>query len=66
MAIKDYGEKIKLDPTNPDGYNNRAGLYISLGEYELALDDINKAISLDNEAALMYITKGWLYEELED
>jgi len=39
---------IELDPDNADNYNNIALCYANLGQYELAKENLDKAISLRN------------------
>lgn len=39
---------IELDPENPDNYNNIALCYANLGEYDLAKQNLDKAIFLKN------------------
>lgn len=44
-AIKDHERAIALDPSDLH-YWNRGGVYLDLGEWQAAIDDLNKAISL--------------------
>ncbi|MBE9183453.1 SUMF1/EgtB/PvdO family nonheme iron enzyme [Microcoleus sp. LEGE 07076] len=38
---------MRLDPNNPDGWNNRGNAYYKLGEYESAIADYNQALNLN-------------------
>jgi len=46
-AISDYSVVLSIDNKNAAAYFNRSGLYLSLGNTEAALDDINKAIAIE-------------------
>src|SRR5215831_16434894 len=48
-AIADYSEVIKLDPSDPDAFNNRGQAYDSKGEPELAIADYTQSIRLSRE-----------------
>ena len=41
-ALADYNQALKINPLYGETYNNRALLFISLGEYERAREDIRK------------------------
>lgn len=45
-AITSYTESIKLDPSYPQSYNNRAYTYMRMRDYSSALSDLDKALSL--------------------
>ncbi|HZE87358.1 MAG TPA: tetratricopeptide repeat protein [Methylomirabilota bacterium] len=45
-AIISYTKSIKLDPTYPQAYNNRAYTNMRLRDYNAALPDLEKALSL--------------------
>jgi len=47
-AMKLFGDAIALAPTMASLYNDRAQLSRLVGENEMALDDINKAIQFSN------------------
>jgi protein O-mannosyl-transferase len=60
-ALRDYGESIRLAPNDAKQYNNRAKLYFLSSHpntIQLALDDCEKAISLDPENAEYFINRG--------
>jgi tetratricopeptide (TPR) repeat protein len=46
LAIADYGEAMKLQPSNPDLYLKRALLYKFMQNNDAALADFNKAVKL--------------------
>ena len=45
-------------------YNNRGAAYAVLGQYQLAIEDYDKAIQLDPEDAMAYYNRGVAYKEL--
>jgi len=47
LAIGDFGEAIRLDPTSAIAYSNRGLAYLKAGKYALAMGDLDKAIRLD-------------------
>jgi tetratricopeptide (TPR) repeat protein len=54
-----YDRQIAEDPDNVDLYLQRGREYLSLGVYQAALDDFQKAKSLDKERAETYVGMGW-------
>lgn len=61
QAIADYTTSIKLDPSNPQTYNNRAYTNMRLRNYKDALSDLNKAIELRSGYADALANRGDLY-----
>ena len=51
-------------PSLDVGHYNRGVAYHELGEYQLAIQDFNKAIQLDPNYALAYHHRGNAYREL--
>lgn len=47
QAILDYSESIKRNSKYPQSYNNRAYTYMRMMEYDLALADLDKALTLN-------------------
>ena len=45
--IEKYTQQIQQEPTKASAYINRASLYNDKGEYELALTDLEKAMTLE-------------------
>ncbi|SIS65431.1 tetratricopeptide repeat protein [Belliella pelovolcani] len=59
-AILDYDKLIREFPNQPDlhiVYNNRADLYSKIGNHVLALQDVNKAIEINNEYDLGFLNR---------
>ena len=57
-AIVRYSEAIRLAPTLTIAYSGRAAVYNALGQYELAIQDADQAISLEPWVASAYNHKG--------
>jgi tetratricopeptide (TPR) repeat protein len=47
MALEDFARYIELEPGKPDGYVERAKLYIARAETDKARADLEKALELD-------------------
>jgi tetratricopeptide (TPR) repeat protein len=45
-AVLDYTASIRLNPTSPQSYNNRAYTYMRLRDYKNALSDLDQALAL--------------------
>ena len=50
-------QAILLNNNYLQAYNNRAGIFIELGQYENAIQDMSKAISLFPELAPSYMMR---------
>ena len=61
LALADYSQAIKLDPSNGINYNNRAFFYESQGKLDLALADWSQAIKVDPSNGNFYYERGLLY-----
>jgi tetratricopeptide (TPR) repeat protein len=48
LALEDYEQAIRLNPSNAHAYNNRGVVYRIKGEYARAIADYDEAISLTN------------------
>ena len=57
-ALDCYSKAIELDPNNPILYSNRSAMYLNLTEYDQAIADADKAISLKPEYGKAYLRKG--------
>jgi tetratricopeptide (TPR) repeat protein/tRNA A-37 threonylcarbamoyl transferase component Bud32 len=55
-ALEDFTESIRLDPTQPEAYVNRAALLRARGEPARAVADLEKALEIAPE--------GWRYREM--
>lgn len=60
-AVSDFGTALYLEKDD-DTYTARASSLISLGRYEDALNDLNKAIELDPGSKKAYLLRAALYE----
>ncbi len=69
-TVKDYDSTLVHNPEHMLAYANRGMVYIDVSQYDtayrkkyinLALQDFNKAISLDPEYADNYYNLGWTY-----
>lgn len=58
MAISDYGNAIRIDPSNEDAYENRAQIYYVQGKYDLADSDYRQLIKLDEGGVMGYMGLG--------
>jgi len=61
-VVKLSDEILSYDPNNLTALANRAGAFAESGELTRALDDCNKALSIDNNYALAHHNKGYVYE----
>ena len=57
-ALECYSKAIELDPNDPILYSNRSLMHINLNEFEPALVDADKAISLKPDYGKGYLRKG--------
>lgn len=48
LKLETLNKNLSDDPSNPDLYNARAACYLATHQYDKALQDVNKAISLNN------------------
>lgn len=58
LAINDYGNAIRVGPSNEDAYENRAQIYYVQGKYELADSDYRQLIKLDEGSVMGYMGLG--------
>lgn len=65
-AIDAYTHAIRLDPSNPVFYSNRAQVHIKLEAYGLALQDCDRALQTDPEFLKAYYRKGVSHMALLD
>jgi lipoprotein NlpI len=68
LALGDYNEAIRLDPTKAYGYNNRGRLWSAKKEYDKAIADYTEAIRLDPKDAVARNNRGgaWLAKKEYD
>eukprot|EP01080_Neovahlkampfia_damariscottae_P003003 gene3003-5013_t len=62
-SIYYYTQSIKLDPSNPRTFSNRALCYIHQNLYQQAFDDLNVAISLDESWSKPVLQKAILLKK---
>lgn len=58
LAIAEYSEAIRLDPTVQSRFHNRGLVYRKIGQFDLALADLDKAIELDPKNAVTFADRG--------
>jgi len=63
LALADFEQAIKFNPSNAEAFNGRASVYDDLGKKDLALADYTKAISLDPTLATAYMGRMAIYCE---
>jgi len=63
QAIEEYSVAIRLDDMNFSPYANRGATYGILGKYDLAIEDLSKAIQLGQKCvcASLYYDRGKAY-----
>jgi len=62
QALEHYTKAIKLDPTDPAFYSNRAVTYLNLEQNDKAIQDADQCIKLKPEWSKGYFRKGvWLF-----
>lgn len=63
-ALSHYSKAIKITPIEPAYYTNRAKCYLDQKKFDLAINDFNKAIELDETYKEAYIGRSTAYYEL--
>ncbi|MFO7890270.1 MAG: tetratricopeptide repeat protein [bacterium] len=66
QAINIYKIIIEEKPTDKKNLCNLASAYTSLGRYTTARRTVNKALRIDNQYGLAYLTLGKIYETAAD
>jgi tetratricopeptide (TPR) repeat protein len=61
MKLEILNQQIEADIQNPEGYNKRAKFYLLDHQFDKALKDVHKAISLDGGNSASYVTLGDIY-----
>ena len=62
LAIEDYTEAIRLDPSFAKAFNNRGTAYRTTGKLDLAMEDLNAAIRLGDQSIDPYVSRALIYE----
>ena len=57
-ALDCYSKAIEVDPNDPILYSNRSAMHLNLSEFDEAINDAEKAISLKPDYAKAYLRKG--------
>jgi len=65
LSIEDFTNAIKLDPTDPSCFHNRANSYGALQRYDLGIADFTAGIKLNPKNAGLYSGRGQFYQMLE-
>jgi tetratricopeptide (TPR) repeat protein len=61
VTLSLLNKQIESDVSNPDLYNKRAKFYLLDHQFDKALSDINRAISLDGARSTFYVTLSDIY-----
>ncbi|KAI3769318.1 hypothetical protein L6452_00419 [Arctium lappa] len=64
-ACSAYGEGLRLDPSNPIFYCNRAACWFKLGQLERSLDDCNQALLIHPNYTKALLRRAATYSKLE-
>jgi tetratricopeptide (TPR) repeat protein len=68
-AMSDFNAALKIQPDYAAALNDRAWIYMTRGEYDAALQDLNKSASPTTSwltAAVAYYYRGFAYLRLKD
>jgi Tfp pilus assembly protein PilF len=68
LALADYDAALKVEPTSADALNGRAWLHMARSEYDVAIEDLNKAVNLwpVTSAITAHYYRGYAFLKLED
>jgi tetratricopeptide (TPR) repeat protein len=66
LALADFNESIRLNPTEARVYVSRGGVYLARQDYKRAITDFSEGIRLDPEYAFAYFQRGFAYHALEE
>lgn len=66
LALADFNESIRLNPTEARTFVSRGGVYLARQEYKRAITDFDEGIRLDPEYAFAYFQRGFAYHALEE
>lgn len=66
-AVEDYNNALRINPTLGEAFANRGTVYIRKEQYTMALDELDRALSLDLEQpAMVYFNRAIVYEHFGD
>jgi tetratricopeptide (TPR) repeat protein len=60
-AIDNFSEAMRLNPSNPEAFYERCGVYSGMGHTNEALADCDQAVRLDPKSAIPLIERGDAY-----
>jgi tetratricopeptide (TPR) repeat protein len=63
LALQDYNEAIRLNPTSAAQFNNRGVIYRIKGNYDQAIADYSQAIALRNEYPVAFYNRALAYAD---
>ncbi len=63
QAIDYYTGKIRLNPSSPSNWSNRAMVWYEKGEIEIAIKDATEAIRLDPKVAITHNNRGMAFAQ---
>jgi tetratricopeptide (TPR) repeat protein len=66
LAIVDFDQSIKYNPTYANAFSNRGVANLKKGEYDRALENLNEAIKLDPTYALAFANRAETYQKKND
>lgn len=61
LALEAYREALTRDPANPQLYLDRGTVSYAVGNYDLAVEDFRRALSLKNDWAIAWLKLGEAY-----
>lgn len=65
-AVATYNQILKVNPDDKKNLCNMAISYTSLRSYRTAMQQVRKALSIDSNFGLAYLTRGMIYEGSAD
>ncbi len=63
-AVKQFNTYIKAVPNDYNAYAGRASAYVEQEQYKPALADLNQAIKIESNVALLYLQRGLVQQKL--
>jgi tetratricopeptide (TPR) repeat protein len=61
LALADFNQSVKIQPTLAEAYSNRSSIYIVKNDYTQALADANQAVKLKPDLAIAHNNRGVIY-----
>ena len=61
LAIRDYNESIKLNPSFAKAFNNRGVAFKKRSDYDSAIMDFDEAVKIDPNYADAFVNRGEVY-----